>query len=129
MKAVLNFDGESSPRKKDRAHANFYIVLENNSIETGTKELAPDSTNNYAEYFGLIYGLERALELGVTVISIRGDSQLIVNQVTGRYRVKKDTLQVLHKMVHELLSRFESWSIEWIPREENTDADGLSRKM
>ena len=83
------------------------------------------TTNNRAEYFALISGLEEALRLGAERVDLRMDSELIVRQLTGKYRSKE--LKALHKQTLQLLRKFKSYSIEHIPRERNKDADALTR--
>lgn len=83
------------------------------------------TTNNRAEYFALIAGLEEALRLGAERVDLRMDSELIVRQLTGKYRSKE--LKALHKQTHQLLLKFKSYGIEHIPRERNKEADALTR--
>jgi ribonuclease HI len=83
------------------------------------------TTNNRAEYFALISGLEEALRLGAERVDLRMDSELIVRQLTGKYRSKE--LKALYKQTLQLLRKFKSYSIEHIPRERNKEADALTR--
>lgn len=92
------------------------------------KRLGP-VTNNIAEYEGVILSLEIALKYGVTHIVIHSDSQLIVNQVLGKYKINHSHLMDLCRQVWELANEFEVTQIEWIPREENTEADSLCRSI
>src|SRR5262245_40445662 len=82
-------------------------------------EAIGEATNNVAEYRGLIAGLERALALGVTHLETRMDSELVVRQMSGRYRVKHPGLVPLFRRARGLAERFESWSIHHVPREQN----------
>jgi len=86
------------------------------------------TTNNVAEYTAVIRGLERALELGAASVLLRSDSQLLINQLTGRFRVKSPHLQPLHRRVRELAARFESIAFEHVRRERNTEADRLANR-
>ncbi len=86
------------------------------------------ATNNVAEYRAVVAGLERALELGATSVSIRSDSRLLVEQLAGRFRVKNPTLQVLHHQVRTLLRRFRKWDARHVPRERNKAADRLANE-
>jgi ribonuclease HI len=86
------------------------------------------TTNNVAEYRGLISGLTRALDLGVTRLETRMDSELVVRQMTGRYRVKHPGLVPLFRKARTLADRFEAWSIEHVPRAENKRADLLANR-
>lgn len=86
------------------------------------------ATNNQAEYTAVIEGLRRALELGATRVTLRSDSRLLVEQLSGRFRVKNPTLQRLHKAVRDVAARFEGVEYEHVPRERNTEADRLANE-
>lgn len=86
------------------------------------------ATNNVAEYQGLVRALEQAAAMGVRRLTLRSDSQLLVRQLTGEYRVKSAELRPLFERVQSLLRRFEGWSIEHVPREGNTRADALANR-
>jgi ribonuclease HI len=85
-------------------------------------------TNNEAEYQAVILGLELAAELRPRRLTIRSDSELMVRQVAGQYRVKAPNLKPLIQQVRRLLEPFESVEIEAIPRRDNAEADKLARK-
>lgn len=89
-----------------------------------------DSTNNVAEYTALVKALQWLLEknLGSTKVEIKSDSQLIVNQLTGDYKVKSKRIMSLYKQVLLLKSKFQDIEIKWVPREENREADRLTNK-
>ena len=84
-----------------------------------------EATNNEAEYRALLLGLDRAHALGAREVDVVNDSELIAHQVTGRYKVKKETLRFLHQQARAALEGFERWSIRPVPRERNADADEL----
>lgn len=84
------------------------------------------ATNNVAEYRALIAGLEKAIELGARRLIVRGDSELIIRQMVGEYRVKHPDLQPLHAQADRLASRFEQVSFEHNLRHKNTLADKLA---
>ena len=84
------------------------------------------ATNNEAEYRALLAGLQAALEAGVTRLLVRLDSELLVNQMNGSYRVKAPGLKPLHAQVATLLGRFTSVVFEQVPRERNSIADELA---
>ena len=86
------------------------------------------ASNNVAEYTAVIRGLERAHELGATDVLLRSDSQLLINQLTGRYRVKTPHLQPLHRRVRQLAARFDAIEFEHVRRERNTEADRLANE-
>ena len=85
-----------------------------------------ETTNNVAEYTAVIEGLSLAAELGARTVTLRSDSQLLINQLTGRYRVKSEHLQPLHRRARSIAAGFERISFEHVPREENTAADSLA---
>jgi ribonuclease HI len=85
-----------------------------------------ETTNNVAEYTAVIEGLALAAELGARTVTLRSDSQLLINQLTGRYRVKSEHLQPLHRRVRSIAAGFERISFEHVPREENSAADALA---
>jgi ribonuclease HI len=89
-----------------------------------------DSTNNVAEYTALAKALEWLLanNLGSAKVEIKSDSQLIVNQLTGDYKVKAKRIISLYKQVLLLKSKFKEIQINWIPREKNKEADKLTNK-
>ncbi|HEU4355465.1 MAG TPA: ribonuclease HI family protein [Actinomycetota bacterium] len=86
------------------------------------------ATNNQAEYTAALEGLKRALELGATRVIVRSDSRLLVEQLSGRFRVKNPTLQRLHKEVRDVAARYERVRFEHVPRERNTEADRLANE-
>ena len=87
-----------------------------------------ETTNNVAEYTAAIRGLKRAHELGATRVLLRSDSQLLINQLTGRYRVKSPHLQPLYLQVRELAGSFDDVRFEHVPRERNTEPDRLANQ-
>ena len=84
-----------------------------------------EATNNVAEYRALLLGIELAAEHGASAVDLVGDSELIVRQVEGRYKVKDATLRRLHGEVKRALGDFEGWTIRHVRREKNADADRL----
>lgn len=85
-------------------------------------------TNNEAEYQGLLEGLKKALELGGEKIRIRMDSELVVRQILGVYKVKNARLAVFYQQVMEALRRFGEYEIAHVRREFNREADALASK-
>ena len=84
------------------------------------------ATNNQAEYRAVIAALEKAIKLGARQIELNLDSELIVRQVTGRYRVKNEALKPLFGRVKKLLDSLEGFSIRHVPRQQNQEADRLA---
>jgi ribonuclease HI len=84
------------------------------------------ASNNVAEYRAALHALERALELGARSVTLLLDSELVVRQLRGEYRVREPHLKTLHQKAQEVLNRFSGYSILYIPREENRRADQLA---
>jgi ribonuclease HI len=87
------------------------------------------ATNNVAEYKALLLGIELAAAHGAGELELVGDSELIVRQVEGKYKVKDATMKELHSEVKRALSAFESWSIRHVRREHNAEADRLVNEV
>jgi ribonuclease HI len=83
------------------------------------------ATNNVAEYRALLLGIELAVAHGASEVELIGDSELIVRQVEGKYKVKDPTMKELHGEVKAALRPFDSWAIRHVRREHNGDADRL----
>jgi ribonuclease HI len=88
-------------------------------------ETIGEATNNVAEYRALLRGIELAAGRGATDLELVGDSELVVRQVEGRYKVKNAGMKQLHEEVKRALRDFDSWSIRHVRRESNADADRL----
>jgi ribonuclease HI len=86
------------------------------------------ATNNVAEYTAALEGLRKAAELGATHVLVRSDSRLLVEQLSGRFRVKNPTLIRLHGEVRKLASGFSRVTYEHVPRELNKEADRLANQ-
>lgn len=86
------------------------------------------ATNNQAEYQGLILGLEHALEMGAREVEVFADSELLVRQLRGEYRVRNEGLLPLWREAKGLLDRFEGFRLTHIPREKNVEADEMSNR-
>jgi ribonuclease HI len=89
------------------------------------RETIGEATNNVAEYRALLLGIERASALGAGGLELIGDSELIVRQVKGEYKVKDETLRGLHRQVLDALAGFDEWTIDHVRREQNAEADRL----
>lgn len=83
------------------------------------------ATNNVAEYHGLLAGLEAARKLGASGVAVRSDSELLVRQMQGVYRVKNEGLIPLFQKARTLCQGLKKVSFTHVPREQNTQADGL----
>ncbi|HOX07231.1 MAG TPA: thymidylate synthase [Planctomycetota bacterium] len=84
-----------------------------------------EATNNVAEYSALVRALEVAAARGARRVEIRSDSELLVKQLTGKYKVGSPLIRPLYARSRELLEGVEGWTARWVPREENSAADAL----
>lgn len=105
----------------------FVIEADSEVICRGGRFLG-ECTNNVAEYEALIWGLENVLALGHTAVLVLADSELLIKQINGAYRVKNEGLKPLFVRVLTLRRRFESFEARHIPREKNKQADALANE-
>ena len=85
-------------------------------------------TNNFAEYSGLLAALEYAVKHGHKALKVVSDSELLVKQMRGEYKVRNETLQQMAHEARELIRRLESFQIRHVLREQNREADGLANQ-
>jgi ribonuclease HI len=105
------------------------VLFADNGDELAAKSVYLGTcTNNVAEYKALLIGLEEALRHGCTDLQIALDSELIVRQIQGRYKVKNETLLELFTEVRKHLARFNKWSVAHVPRAQNARADQLANR-
>jgi len=107
------------------AAVGWLLVSSDGVIAEGSERIG-ETTNNDAEYQALIRVLEAARDYGLEEVDIRGDSQLIVKQVRGEWNANEPTLRERRVRVRELLTTFDRWSLEHVPREINSRADELA---
>lgn len=127
MKRVLHVDGAS---RGNPGPAAIGVVISDARwrVLEEIGEVIGESTNNAAEYQALIRGLSAILAQGVREVEIRTDSELLVRQVQGTYKVKSPALRALHDEVTASLARFARWTIQHVPREANARADQLANQ-
>jgi ribonuclease HI len=101
------------------------VVRDGGEVLDEVGETIGAATNNVAEYRALLKGIELAAAHGATGLELIGDSELVVRQVEGRYKVKNAGMKELHEEVKRALRDFDSWSIRHVRRAENADADRL----
>lgn len=124
---LLQFDGLAQPNPGEASGgAILYSPSREPLYETG--EYIPFATNNVAEYTGLIIGLRLALERGFTKLLVEGDSQLIIFQTQGKWKVTNEHLRKYNKEVCDLVSHFEFIAIRHIPRKFNKEADRITNE-
>jgi len=86
------------------------------------------ATNNEAEYAALLLGLTEALRMKATRVHVFADSELVIKQINGVYRVKHPVMQQRHREAMRLLAGFTAWSAAHVPRERNAEADRLANE-
>ena len=121
---MVNVDGGARGNPGPAAIAAVLADPDGEVIEERWESIG-SATNNVAEYRALLLGIERARELGAGEVELIGDSELVVRQVRGEYRVKDAALRELHGRVREALAEFDRWSIRHVRREANERADQL----
>jgi ribonuclease HI len=126
--ATLFADGGSRGNPGPAASGAVLVGADGEVIEE-VGEYLGTATNNVAEWTALLLGLEAAAARGIRRIAIRLDSELVVKQVNGEYRVKHVDLQPLHRRALGLLRRFEHVDIRHVPRKQNALADKLVNQV
>lgn len=123
----LHFDGGSRGNPGPAAYG--WVLYDPDGEERESDGVViGHATNNVAEWTGLLRGIEHALARDVRKLSIRGDSELVVKQVTGAYRVKNAALKPLAEQVATLLRRFDSYDVRHVYRDENARADQVANE-
>jgi ribonuclease HI len=123
-KVTVNVDGGA---RGNPGPAAIGVVVRDadGAVVEAVGETIGKTTNNVAEYKALLRGIELAAAHGATEVHLIGDSQLIVRQVEGRYKVKDEKMKPLHAAATKALADFDRWSIEDVRRAQNADADAL----
>ena len=124
MKVVVNVDGGARGNPGPAAIAAVVQDASGGVLEESAERIGT-ATNNVAEYRALLLGIERAAALGAEELELVGDSELIVRQVKGEYKVKDAAMRELHAEAKRALAGFEGWSIRHVRRELNAEADRL----
>jgi probable phosphoglycerate mutase len=126
VKVIVEADGGSRGNPGPAGYG--AVVRDHRTGETlaERKGFVGVATNNVAEYQGLIAGLQAAKELGAEVVEARMDSKLVVEQMSGRWKIKHPSMQPLAREAQQLANAFERIVYEWIPRERNRQADRLA---
>lgn len=127
MKVVVHVDGGARGNPGPAAAAAVVSAPDGQVLDEAA-ELLGETTNNVAEYRGLLLGLERARALGATSVEVINDSELVAKQIGGAYKVKNEVLKPLYERALRELQAFEEWSIRSVPRAENKAADALVNK-
>ena len=122
-KFVLYCDGASRGNPGPSAYG--FVIYENGQTIAQEGQLLGEVTNNIAEYEGLLRGLARAVSLQGEEITVKSDSELLVRQLKGQYKVKAPHLKKLHEQALQLMTKFKKTEILHIRRELNDVADSL----
>ena len=134
-RGTLNFDGNCKPNPGEGG-GGYAISNDKNGnwIIKGQHYVGDQCTNNVAEYFGLIYGLKRLRDSShfIDHLTIEGDSELVINQLKGTYRMGSPRLRPLLRRVRQLIDsckgrEFNTISFRHVPRSSNEEADRLAR--
>lgn len=130
---VVHFDGACEPPKGGGIATWAFTIqgegLDHEEMGLAAPPFSPQSTNNVAEYTGAIKGLEFLTNKRYRgAVHLVGDSQLVIRQSTGEYRVKKEHLEPLHRRLKELERGFAKVQFVWVPREQNQRADELTKR-
>jgi ribonuclease HI len=123
----INIDGGS---RGNPGPASYGVVIRDGSgeIVAKLKKYIGRMTNNVAEYYGLIAALDYAESHGVRTIRIESDSELLVKQMRGLYKVKSEDLRPLFERAQKMSKTFDSFRIEHVYREQNREADALANE-
>lgn len=128
MKVIVEADGGSRGNPGPAGYGAVVWTADRAMVLAEAKQAIGRATNNVAEYRGLIAGLDDALSLGATEAAVYLDSKLLVEQMSGRWKVKHPDLVELHSQARQRASRFQRITFSWIPRERNSHADRLANE-
>jgi len=126
MSCILFFDGAC--RGNPGPMAIGAVLLEDGKKVLEISKIIGKGTNNIAEWRALIEGLKLARDYACEEIEVRGDSQLIIRQISGRYQVKSDNLIPLFNEARKLCRTFKKIDFKWVKRDENSYTDSMVNK-
>jgi len=127
MKLIINTDGLSKNNPGQAAIGAVLRDARGKTVATVSRAIGI-ATNNEAEYRAVIAALEKALALGAEQVELHSDSELVVNQLKGRYKVRSTGLRPFYLQAAKLLGQFQRVSIICVPREQNAEADRLANE-
>jgi probable phosphoglycerate mutase len=125
VKVIVEADGGSRGNPGPAGYGSVVWTADRSTVLAESKQAIGLATNNVAEYRGLIAGLEEAVRLGAAEVAVFMDSKLVVEQMSGRWKVKHPDLLELHAQACAVASRLDRISYTWIPRDKNSYADRL----
>jgi ribonuclease HI len=126
VELTIYTDG-ASRNNPGESGAGIYILKDGEPYDRIARYLGT-VTNNVAEYTAAIIGLEHALAAGARKVSLFADSELLVKQLNGQYKVKNEGLKPLHAKAKVLIAQIGTVAVQYIPREKNKEADALANK-
>ena len=128
MKVIVEADGGARGNPGPAGYGSVVWSADHSQVLAESKQAIGRATNNVAEYRGLIAGLTEAATLGATDVDVALDSKLVVEQMSGRWKVKHPELADLHRQAQSVAARFDRVSFRWIPRSQNAHADRLANE-
>lgn len=128
MNVVVEADGGSRGNPGPAGYGAVVVDPATDEVLAERAQGIGEASNNVAEYQGLIAGLEAALELGASDVEVRMDSKLVVEQMSGRWKVKHPAMQALAAQATDLASRLGRVTYTWVPRARNARADALANR-
>jgi ribonuclease HI len=123
IKFTLYFDGGAEHSTPYAGYMGAALYYHNMLVWKGGDYLGSNKTNNLAEYEGLIFGVKKAIKLGIKDLQVCGDSDLVIRQLSGLSSVENKRLKNISKEAKELLNILRRFKLTWVPREENKEAD------
>jgi broad specificity phosphatase PhoE/ribonuclease HI len=128
VKVIVEADGGSRGNPGPAGYGTVVWSADRVAVLAESKQAIGRATNNVAEYRGLIAGLEEAVKLGATDVDVLMDSKLVVEQMSGRWKVKHPDIAALHQQATALSARFDHITYTWVPRARNSHADRLANE-
>ena len=127
LSVVIYTDGGS--RGNPGPGAGAYVLKDKDGNLLSSKGIfLPKTTNNIAEYTGMVEGLKAAVELNANIVQVYTDSELMTKQINGQYKVKSPNLKELYAECMDILMNFKSWKVTHVYRSDNKEADALANK-
>ncbi len=127
LKVIINADGAARGNPGPAAIGVTIKDHKGNLVASISRRIGK-ATNNQAEYRAIIAGLEKAVKIGAREIEVLTDSELIVKQINGKYRVKNTSLRILYEEVVKLIGSLERFTIRHVPRTRSTEVDSLANR-
>ena len=127
MPATAYVDGLSEPTNPGTGTYGFVIYDGRRKLAEGSGLAGEGVTSNFAEYTALLEALKKLKSMGVEDVEVKSDSKLVVGQMSQGWKIKGGMYVEKLKEARDLIKEFRSVSFEWIPREENSEADLLTR--